>query len=117
MNLFVNRLKQVFIFLFFALIFINVNFAKADSHDELSENLKQSLTKVINENVSKDLQKAIAKYASVISKKLAEDEKEDERKKLLKSTQRLISIATGEADDWDSIYDIIRELAIIINII
>ena len=52
MNLFVNRLKQVFIFLFFALIFINVNDAKADSHDELSENLKQSLTKVINEIVS-----------------------------------------------------------------
>ena len=51
MNLFVNRLKQVFIFLFFALIFINVNDAKADSHDQLSENLKQSLTKVINENV------------------------------------------------------------------
>ncbi len=117
MNLFVSRLNQVFIFLFFALIFINVNFAKADSHDELSENLKQSLTKVINENVSKDLQKAIAKYASVISKKLAEDEKEDERKKLLKSTQRLISIATGEADDWDSAFDIISELAIIINII
>ena len=55
MNLFVSRLRQVFIFLFFSLIFINVNFAKADSHDELSENLKQSLTKVINENVSKDL--------------------------------------------------------------
>ena len=117
MNLFVNRLKQVFIFLFFALIFINVNDAKADSHDQLSENLKQSLTKVINENVSKDLQKAIAKYASVISKKLAEDEKEDERKKLLKSTQRLISIATGEADDWNSAFDIISELLIIINII
>ena len=117
MNLFVSRLKQVFIFLFFSLIFINVNFAKADSHDELSENLKQSLTKVINENVSKDLQKAIAKYASVISKKLAEDEKEDERKKLLKSTQRLISIATGEADDWNSAFDIISELLIIINII
>ena len=117
MNLFVSRLKQVFIFLFFSLIFINVNFAKADSHDELSENLKQSLTKVINENVSKDLQKAIAKYSSVISKKLAEDENEDERKKLLKSTQRLISIATGEADDWNSAFDIISELLIIINII
>ncbi len=62
MNLFVSRLKQVFIFLFFSLIFINVNFAKADSHVELSENLKTIHQKVINENVTEDLQKAIVKY-------------------------------------------------------
>ena len=59
MNLLVSRLKQVIIFLFFALIFINLNYAKADSHDELSESLKQSLSNVINENLSEDLQKAI----------------------------------------------------------
>jgi len=117
MNLQVTKLKQVFILLFFTLFLININNAKADSHDYLSENLKQSLTTVINENVSEDLKKAIAKYSIVISKKLAEDKKEDERKKLLKSTQRLISIATGKADDWNSASDIIFELGTIINII
>ena len=68
-------LKQFFIFLFFALIFINVSDVKADSHDQLSESLKQTLTKVINENVSKDLQNAIAKYAIAISQNISDKNK------------------------------------------
>ena len=91
MNLFVSRLKQVFIFLFFSLILINVNFAKADSPDELSENLKQSLTKVINENVTEDLQKAIVKYVSAISQNISDDNKTT----LLQSTKEMLSVSSN----------------------
>ena len=98
MNLFVNRLKQVIIFLFFALIFINVNDAKADSHDQLSESLKQSLTIVINENVSEDLQKAIAKYAIAISQNISDKNKTT----LLQSTKEMLSISSnGEINDFN----------------
>ena len=114
MNLFVNRLKQVFIFLFFALIFINVNDAKADSHDQLSENLKQSLTKVINENVTEDLQKAIVKYVSAISQNISDDNKTT----LLQSTKEMLSISSnGNINDFNQIYALLNNLEKIIDII
>ena len=107
MNLFVSRLKQVFIFLFFALIFINVNFAKADSHDELSENLKQSLTKVINENVTEDLQKAIVKYVSAISQNISVDNKTT----LLQSTKEMLSVSSNlNKNDFNKIAKTSSEL-------
>ena len=114
MNLFVNRLKQVFIFLFFALIFINVNDAKADSHDQLSENLKQSLTKVINENVTEDLQKAIVKYVSAISQNISDDNKAI----LLQSTKEMLSVSSnGNINDFNQIYTLLNNLEKIIDII
>ena len=114
MNLLVSRLKQVFIFLFFALIFINVSDVKADSHDQLSESLKQSLTIVINENVSQDLQKAIAKYASAISQNISDENKTT----LLQSTKEMLSIsANGEINDFAQVYDLLLNLEIIIDII
>ena len=114
MNLFVNRLKQVFIFLFFALIFINVNDAKADSHDQLSENLKQSLTKVINENVTEDLQKAIVKYVSAISQNISDDNKTT----LLQSTKEMLSVSSnGNINDFNQIYTLLNNLEKIIDII
>ena len=114
MNLLVSRLKQVFIFLFFALIFINVSDVKADSHDQLSESLKQSLTIVINENVSQDLQKAIAKYASAISQNISDENKTT----LLQSTKEMLSIsANGEINDFAQVYDLLVNLEIIIDII
>ena len=114
MNLFVNRLKQVFIFLFFALIFINVNDAKADSHDQLSENLKQSLTKVINENVTEDLQKAIVKYVSAISQNISDDDKTT----LLQSTKEMLSVSSnGNINDFNQIYTLLNNLEKIIDII
>ena len=114
MNLFVSRLKQVFIFLFFSLIFINVNFAKADSHDELSENLKQSLTKVINENVTEDLQKAIVKYVSAISQNISDDDKTT----LLQSTKEMLSVSSnGNINDFNQIYTLLNNLEKIIDII
>ena len=114
MNLFVNRLKKVFIFLFFALIFINVNDAKADSHDQLSENLKQSLTKVINENVTEDLQKAIVKYVSAISQNISDDNKTT----LLQSTKEMLSVSSnGNINDFNQIYTLLNNLEKIIDII
>lgn len=114
MNLFVNRLKQVFIFLFFALIFINVNDSKADSHDQLSENLKQSLTKVINENVTEDLQKAIVKYVSAISQNISDDNKTT----LLQSTKEMLSVSSnGNINDFNQIYALLNNLEKIIDII
>ena len=114
MNLFVNRLKQVFIFLFFALIFINVNDAKADSHDQLSENLKQSLTKVINENVTEDLQKAIVKYVSAISQNISDDNKTT----LLQSTKEMLSVSSNlNKNDFNQIYTLLNNLEKIIDII
>ena len=114
MNLFVNRLKQVFIFLFFALIFINVNDSKADSHDQLSENLKQSLTKVINENVTEDLQKAIVKYVSAISQNISDDNKTT----LLQSTKEMLSVSSnGNINDFNQIYTLLNNLEKIIDII
>ena len=114
MNLFVNRLKQVFIFLFFALILINVNDAKADSHDQLSENLKQSLTKVINENVTEDLQKAIVKYVSAISQNISDDNKTT----LLQSTKEMLSVSSnGNINDFNQIYTLLNNLEKIIDII
>ena len=114
MNLFVNRLKQVFIFLFFALIFINVNDAKADSHDQLSENLKQSLTKVINENVTEDLQKAIVKYVSAISQNISDDDKTT----LLQSTKEMLSVSSNlNKNDFNQIYTLLNNLEKIIDII
>ena len=114
MNLYVNRLKQVFIFLFFALIFINVNDAKADSHDQLSENLKQSLTKVINENVTEDLQKAIVKYVSAISQNISDDNKTT----LLQSTKEMLSVSSnGNINDFNQIYTLLNNLEKIIDII
>ena len=114
MNLFVNRLKQVFIFLFFAFIFINVNDAKADSHDQLSENLKQSLTKVINENVTEDLQKAIVKYVSAISQNISDDNKAI----LLQSTKEMLSVSSnGNINDFNQIYTLLNNLEKIIDII
>ena len=114
MNLFVNRLKQVFIFLFFALIFINVNDVKADSHDQLSENLKQSLTKVINENVTEDLQKAIVKYVSAISQNISDDNKTT----LLQSTKEMLSISSNlNKNDFNQIYTLLNNLEKIIDII
>ena len=114
MNLFVSRLKQVFIFLFFALIFINVNDAKADSHDQLSENLKQSLTKVINENVTEDLQKAIVKYVSAISQDISDDNKTT----LLQSTKEMLSVSSnGNINDFNQIYTLLNNLEKIIDII
>ena len=114
MNLFVNRLKQVFIFLFFALIFINVNDAKADSHDQLSENLKQSLTKVINENVTEDLQKAIVKYVSAISQNISDDNKTT----LLQSTKEMLSVSSDRnINDFNQIYTLLNNLEKIIDII
>ena len=114
MNLFVNRLKQVFIFLFFALIFINVNDSKADSHDQLSENLKQSLTKVINENVTEDLQKTIVKYVSAISQNISDDNKTT----LLQSTKEMLSVSSnGNINDFNQIYTLLNNLEKIIDII
>ena len=114
MNLLVSRLKQFFIFLFFALIFINVSDVKADSHDQLSESLKQSLTIVINENVSKDLQNAIAKYAIAISQNISGENKET----LLQSTKEMLSISSnGEINDFAQVYDLLVNLEIIIDII
>ena len=114
MNLFVSRLKQFFIFLFFSLIFINVNFAKADSHDELSENLKQSLTKVINENVTEDLQKAIVKYVSAISQNISDDNKTT----LLQSTKEMLSVSSNlNKNDFNQIYTLLKNLEKIIDII
>ena len=114
MNLFVNRLKKVFIFLFFAFIFINVNDAKADSHDQLSENLKQSLTKVINENVTEDLQKAIVKYVSAISQNISDDNKTT----LLQSTKEMLSVSSnGNINDFNQIYTLLNNLEKIIDII
>ena len=114
MNLFVNRLKQVFIFLFFALIFINVKDAKADSHDQLSENLKQSLTKVINENVTEDLQKAIVKYVSAISQNISDDNKTT----LLQSTKEMLSVSSNlNKNDFNQIYTLLNNLEKIIDII
>ena len=114
MNLFVNRLKQVFIFSFFALIFINVNDAKADSHDQLSENLKQSLTKVINENVTEDLQKAIVKYVSAISQNISDDNKTT----LLQSTKEMLSVSSNlNKNDFNQIYTLLNNLEKIIDII
>ena len=114
MNLLVSRLKQFFIFLFFALIFINVSDVKADSHDQLSESLKQSLTIVINENVSKDLQNAIAKYAIAISQNISDKNK----KTLLKSTKEMLAISSNEnINDFDKVYDLLANLETIIDII
>ena len=114
MNLLVSRLKQFFIFLFFAFIFINVSDVKADSHDQLSESLKQSLTIVINENVSKDLQNAIAKYAIAISQNISDKNK----KTLLKSTKEMLAISSNEnINDFDKVYDLLANLETIIDII
>ena len=114
MNLLVSRLKQFFIFLFFALIFINVSDVKADSHDQLSESLKQSLTIVINENVSKDLQNAIAKYAIAISQNISDKNKTT----LSQSTREMLSIsANGEINDFAKVYDLLANLETIIDII
>ena len=114
MNLLKTKLKQTLILLSFAIFFINLNNAKADSHDNLSEDLKQSLSNVINENLSEDLQKAIVKYVSVISNNIAEDEKT----KLLQSTKEMLSIsANGEINDFAQVYDLLVNLEIIIDII
>ena len=114
MNLLVSRLKQVFIFLFFALIFINVSDVKADSHDQLSETLKQSLTIVINENVSEDLQNAIAKYAIAISQNISDENKNT----LLQVTREMLSIsANGKINDFAQVYDLLVNLETIIDII
>ena len=114
MNLLVSRLKQVFIFLFFALIFINVSDVKADSHDQLSESLKQSLTIVINENVSEDLQNAIAKYAIAISQNISDENKTT----LLQSTKEMLSISSNEnINDFNQIYTLLNNLEKIIDII
>ncbi len=114
MNSLVSRLKQVFIFLFFALIFINESDVKADSHDQLSESLKQSLTIVINENVSEDLQKAIAKYAIAISQNISDKNKTT----LSQSTREMLSIsANGEINDFAKVYDLLANLETIIDII
>ena len=104
MNLLVSRLKQVFILLFFALIFINVSDVKADSHDQLSESLKQSLTIVINENVSENLQNAIAKYAIAISQNISDENKTT----LLQVTREMLSIsANGKINDFAQVYDLL----------
>ena len=71
MNLFVNRLKQVFIFLFFSLIFINVNFAKADSHDELSENLNFDIIQSNNKDLKEFKYNPKSNYL-IISKQVIE---------------------------------------------
>ena len=115
MNLLVSRLKQFFIFLFFALIFINVSDVKADSHDQLSESLKQSLTIVINENVSEDLQKAIAKYAIAISQNISD---KNEKKTLLQSTKEMLAISSNEnINEFDKVYYLLANLETIIDII
>ena len=114
MNLLKTKLKLTLILLSFAIFFINLNNAKADSHDNLSEDLKQSLSNVINENLSEDLQKAIVKYVSVISKNITEDEKI----KLLQSTKEMLSISSnGEINDFAQVYDLLVNLEIIIDII
>ena len=114
MNSLVSRLKQVFIFLFFALIFINVSDVKADSHDQLSESLKQSLTIVINENVSENLQNAIAKYAIAISQNISDENKTT----LLQVTREMLSIsANGKINDFAQVYDLLVNLETIIDII
>ena len=114
MNLLKTKLKQTLILLSIAIFFINLNNAKADSHDNLSEDLKQSLSNVINENLSEDLQKAIVKYVSVISNNITEDEKT----KLLQSTKEMLSIsANGEINDFAQVYDLLVNLEIIIDII
>jgi hypothetical protein len=114
MNLLVSKLKQFFIFLFFALIFINVSDVKADSHDQLSESLKQSLTIVINENVSEDLQKAIAKYAIAISQNISDKNKTT----LLQSTKEMLSISSNEnINDFKQIITLLNNLEKIIDII
>ena len=108
MNLLVSRLKQVFIFLFLTLIFINVSDVKADSHDQLSENLKQSLTKVINENVTEDLQKAIVKYVSAISQNISDDNKTT----LLQSTKEMLSVSSnGNINDFNQIYTLLNNFS------
>lgn len=118
MNLLVNRLKQYFIFLFFIFVLLNVNDGKADSHDDLTQDLKQALSKVINENFSKDLQQAIATYASVISQKLNEDEKEDEKNQLLQSTEEILRISSnGNINDFNQLYTLLNNLEKIIDII
>ena len=114
MNLLKTKLKQTLILLSFAIFFINLNNAEADSHDNLSEDLKQSLSNVINENLSEDLQKAIVKYVSVISNNITEDEKT----KLLQSTKEMLSIsANREINDFAQVYDLLVNLEIIIDII
>ena len=114
MNLLKINLKQTLIFLFFVLFLININNAKADSHDNLSEDLKQSISNVINENLSEELQKAIVKYVSVISNNITEDEKT----KLLQSTKEMLSIsANREINDFAQVYDLLVNLEIIIDII
>ena len=114
MNLLKTKLKQTLILLSFAIFFINLNNAEADSHDNLSEDLKQSLSNVINENLSEDLQKAIVKYVSVISNNITEDEKT----KLLQSTKEMLSVsANREINDFAQVYDLLVNLEIIIDII
>ena len=114
MNLLVTKLKQVFILLFFTLFLININNANADSHDNLSENLKQSLTTVINENVSEDLKKAIVKYVSAISQDISDDNKTT----LLQSTKEMLSISSnGNINDFNQIYALLNNLEKIIDII
>lgn len=114
MNLLVTKLKKVFILLFFTLFLININNANADSHDQLSESLKQTLSNVINENLSEDLQKAIVKYVSAISQDISDDNKTT----LLQSTKEMLSISSNvNKNDFNQIYALLNNLEKIIDII
>ena len=114
MNLLVTKLKKVFILLFFTLFLININNANADSHDQLSESLKQTLSNVINENLSEDLQKAIVKYVSAISQDISDDNKTT----LLQSTKEMLSISSNvNINDFNQIYALLNNLEKIIDII